>query len=125
MTAASKKKAVAGAAIVIGVLIALFYFAVNPESSRFMPQCIFHKITGLDCPGCGSQRMIHSLLHGNFREAWAYNPFLLCMIPVILWYAWLDFFPAKAPRLFRFFHSPVMIAALGTAIILWGIFRNI
>ena len=125
MTSASKRKAAAGAVIAIIALIAVFYFAVNPESSRLMPQCIFHRLTGLDCPGCGSQRMIHSLLHGDFRQAWGYNPFLLCMIPVILWYAWLDFFPAKTPRLFRFFHSPAIIAALGAAIILWGIFRNI
>ncbi len=101
------------------------YFAVNPEISGWMPKCVFKVITGLDCPGCGSQRMLHSLLHGDLAAAWSYNPFLVCMIPVVAMYAAVEFFPLRFPRLFRILHSPGVIIGIGIAIILWGIMRNI
>lgn len=125
MTTSIKRKIIVGSLLAVGIMLALIYFAVNPEDSRFMPRCTFKILTGYDCPGCGSQRMIHALLHGDIPAAWRFNPFLLCMIPVILLYVWLDFYPAKNPRLFRFFHSPAMIYSLGASIIIWGITRNI
>ena len=48
--------------VIIG---AVFYFAVDPATFPFMPQCVFHRLTGLQCVGCGSQRMLHALLHGD------------------------------------------------------------
>ncbi len=125
MTSIGKRRVFTLLGIVVLISLALFYFMVDPEMSRIMPQCVFHRLTGYDCPGCGSQRMIHSLLHADFRSAWNHNPFLMIMIPVILFYTWLDLFPGKTPRLFRIFHSPLMIAGLGAAIILWGVLRNI
>ena len=110
--------------IMILAAIVAIYFLVDPSRSGWMPQCVFHRLTGWDCPGCGSQRMIHALLHGDLGRAWGYNPFFICMIPVILCYVWLDLFPEKTPRLFRFFHSPAMIASVGGSIIAWGILRN-
>lgn len=124
MTIAKRRFIIIGAFAVL-ILLSLFYFAVDPEMSRAMPQCVFHRLTGLDCPGCGSQRMIHSLLHADVAAAWKHNPFLMCMTPVILIYIWLEFFPDKTPRLFRAFHSTMMISAIGVAIIIWGILRNI
>lgn len=44
--------------------------------------CIFRKITGLMCPGCGTTRMLVSLLKLDFVSAWSYNPVVLCMLPV-------------------------------------------
>ena len=35
--------------------------------------CAFWRITGLYCPGCGSGRELTALLHGRFRELFAYN----------------------------------------------------
>lgn len=125
MTAVGKRRITIATAIALLISLTMFYFIVDPEMSRIMPQCIFHRLTGLDCPGCGSQRLIHALLHADFRSAWHHNPFLFCLIPVILVYTWLEFFPSKTPRLFRIFHSTAMIVAIGVAIIVWGILRNI
>jgi len=36
--------------------------------------CLFHKITGLPCPACGSTRAVISFLSGNFIEAISINP---------------------------------------------------
>lgn len=36
--------------------------------------CPFHLITGCDCPGCGMQRSVYSLLRGNFSESLQHHP---------------------------------------------------
>lgn len=48
-----------------------------------MPKCPVKLLTGLYCPGCGSQRALHSVLHGQFSQAIMYNPFYLIAIPLI------------------------------------------
>jgi hypothetical protein len=53
--------AVAGAGTVI--------FLFNPSTNGFYPVCLFHKLTGLNCPGCGATRSLYALLHGNFPLA--------------------------------------------------------
>ena len=61
----------------------LFYYSCNPESSSFLLKCPFKTFTGFDCPGCGSQRALHSLLHGEFRSAFFYNPLFIISIPYV------------------------------------------
>jgi len=45
----------------------------DPSSSRWFPPCPFHALTGLDCPGCGSTRALHALLHGHVGAAINFN----------------------------------------------------
>jgi hypothetical protein len=39
-------------------------------------------VFGAPCPGCGSLRAAHQLLHGHFQEAWALNPTLMIVGPL-------------------------------------------
>ena len=45
--------------------------------------CIFHAVTGLNCPGCGVSRMGIALLHLDLRAAFLYNRCILILSPVI------------------------------------------
>jgi hypothetical protein len=36
----------------------------------------------MPCPGCGSLRAAHQLLHGNLKEAWALNKPILIALPL-------------------------------------------
>ncbi|MDR9448893.1 MAG: DUF2752 domain-containing protein, partial [Psychroflexus sp.] len=63
--------------LILGSGLIVIYFAFNPESISFFPSCPFHSITGLYCPGCGSQRAIHDLLHANFLAAFSHNPLIV------------------------------------------------
>src|SRR5580693_9291812 len=50
------------AAVAVGaVLLELF----DPATSGIFPPCPFRYLTGWYCPGCGSLRAIHQLLHGT------------------------------------------------------------
>lgn len=66
------------------IILGLIYFFANPSLSAWMPKCPVHLLTGYQCPGCGFQRALHALLHGNVREAISYNLFLLIAIPYLL-----------------------------------------
>jgi hypothetical protein len=35
--------------------------------------CLFHRLTGLECPGCGMTRAFHALTHGHVDEALGFN----------------------------------------------------
>lgn len=62
--------------IVILLLGGVVLYHINPTQYWYMPKCPFKLITGLSCPGCGIQRAIYALLHGEFAEAIKYNYFL-------------------------------------------------
>ena len=62
----------------------LFWF--DPNRYHFYPLCLFHSLTGLWCPGCGSLRALHQLAHGHFASAFHLNPLLLFWLPFLLLY---------------------------------------
>ncbi len=46
-----------------------------PGSSFPMPEsCTARILFGVDCPGCGLTRAFISISHGNWLNAWAFNP---------------------------------------------------
>jgi hypothetical protein len=65
---------------------AALLYCVAPEEGSFYPRCLFHTLTGLHCPGCGTTRCLHALLHGDLRQAAAYNVLdLFLLLPVCIW----------------------------------------
>jgi len=60
----------------------LYNFA--PTAYGFYPPCVFRMLTGLQCPGCGTTRALHHLLHGRFEEAFRLNPMLFVLMAVAL-----------------------------------------
>lgn len=113
--------------IVIGVVavIIMVYAMMDPVTSRFAPKCLFHQFTGLQCPGCGSQRMLHALLHGDIAAAWSYNALLLCVLPLLLPMLWLELDARRHPRLYMKVHSLPVIISVALIIVAWWILRNI
>ena len=43
------------------------------------------RLTGWDCPGCGTLRAAHQLTHGNLAAAWRLNPLAVALAPVAFW----------------------------------------
>lgn len=65
------------------VVLAIVYYRVSPTSSVFFPKCAFLLLTGLKCPGCGSQRAVHALLHADLASAFAHNALLVLSLPYL------------------------------------------
>ncbi|MFN7988127.1 MAG: DUF2752 domain-containing protein [Thermoanaerobaculia bacterium] len=64
------------------VLLVLAF--VDPRTARFAPVCPFHRVTGLWCPGCGTGRALHALVHGDLGRALRLNALAVAAIPVFL-----------------------------------------
>jgi hypothetical protein len=56
-------------------------YAFDPLGSGVYPICPFHAVTGLHCPGCGTGRALHELLHGNVLAALRLNPLAMVLLP--------------------------------------------
>lgn len=70
------------AALLAGVGL-VYYF--EPTTAGFYPQCVFYKLTGLYCPGCGTARGLHALLHLDVAGAMSYNPLMVLSLPFLLY----------------------------------------
>ena len=57
---------------------------VNPnEAGNPLPPCPSLWLTGLFCPGCGTTRALHALLHGDLPGALAMNPLMVLSLPPV------------------------------------------
>lgn len=72
-------------AVFATVVLAVMYAFLDPAQFSIFPRCVFHQITGLNCPGCGGQRAIHHLLHGDFSGALHFNALLVVLLPLGFW----------------------------------------
>lgn len=71
-------------AAAMGAGATVFFF--NPSTHGFYPVCLFHSLTGLNCPGCGMTRALYALLHGNVRVALKDNAlFVLTLAALAVW----------------------------------------
>jgi hypothetical protein len=68
--------------IIIAASVTLFYY--NPASSDLYPPSPFRVLTGLYCPGCGTLRALHQLLHGHLITAFGLNPLMLISLPFLV-----------------------------------------
>ena len=111
--------------IIAFAAILFFYFIFDPWEAQWMPQCVFHKVTGLQCMGCGAQRMLHSLLHGDIESAFHANAFLLISLPFLVFLLWVEFSRARHPELYKKIHSIWVIITISAMLAAWLILRNI
>jgi hypothetical protein len=98
----------------------------DPAATTLYPSCPFHALTGYYCPGCGSLRAIHQLLHGEIENAFRLNPLLVLCLPPLAYAAlasqlqWFRF--AWAERMRRSSSWPWVIVAM---VSLFWLLRNL
>src|SRR2546421_12109023 len=63
----------------------IYLFIFEPGKSGFFPVCPFRALTGFTCPGCGSTRGLHRLLHGDVVAAFELNPLMVLSLPFLLY----------------------------------------
>ncbi len=95
------------------LLIVLYLF--DPSTEAFFPPCPTNALTNLYCPGCGTLRALHALVHGNIAEAASQNilaVILLPLVPIMMLF----------PSIFRI---PFISLFILLAFVLFTVLRNI
>lgn len=106
--------------------ISSIYYWVDPSKTTLLP-CPFYYLTGFHCPGCGSQRAIHHLLHGEFQIAFWTNPLLILSLMLALPFALIklaSYLLEKDWKYNWFGWNKLVYSYLGMVLIFW-IARNL
>lgn len=69
--------------LLLGISAGVILFFFDPAVNRLYPACTFRSLTGLLCPGCGSTRALHQLLHGEIIAAIRLSPMLVVVSPIL------------------------------------------
>lgn len=67
-------------AVLLG--IGILYYIFIRITGLAIP-CVFRKITGLLCPGCGLTRAVLACARLDFARAFAYNQYICIALPVL------------------------------------------
>lgn len=111
--------------IIINIL-GIIYLYLNKNYGFYIP-CIFRKITGLYCPGCGATRSIIALLKGNIKASFSYNPLFFLMLPFLIFsiiYQCYIYIENKKDNIINKIPNTIWIIII-IILIIFGILRNI
>ncbi len=124
MTTDRIKIILTGAAV---IAISLLYFFIDARETDIFPRCPFYLLTGLFCPGCGSQRAVSALLHLDIGSALRYNSLLVASLPLIMYSAYVALMNAFGSRKLqqKLVHSPWFIRVVAIVVIAFAILRNL
>jgi hypothetical protein len=111
------------AATLAGISAVIFFF--NPATHAYYPVCQFHRLTGLNCPGCGMTRALYALLHGQILLALHDNAlFVLSLLALVVRVAWFGWNQHRGGPLGEFFPHKFLWPFLALAL-LFTILRNL
>ncbi len=114
---------ITGITVAVAALAALYVF--DPATTAFFPSCPLRAWTGWSCPGCGTLRALHALLHGSPLAALRANA-LATVAAFALTLAWLHdrVAPGALPWLTRLHDTPLVATHVAVAIAFGGL-RNV
>jgi hypothetical protein len=111
--------------ILILITLGYIYYSFNPDKSSIFPKCPFYLLTGLKCPGCGSQRATYYLLHFHFIEALKCNALMVISLPIVCILSYIELIRKRNPHLYAIAYKTKYIWAYLIIVIIWWICRNI
>jgi hypothetical protein len=109
--------------VVVAALTVLFWF--NPAEWRFFPPCMFHQLTGLNCPGCGLTRALHELLRGHLAAAFRDHALLVLSLPWLGWLAVRYIWLRRRGRPARVTVRPGWLWVLVAVVVTFTVLRNL
>ena len=120
-----KLRFITGASAVALLCALAVVYAFSPTEYSFYPGCLIYATTHWRCPGCGSTRALHALLHLDVRSALHYNALFTLLAPVVL--GWLGFCCYRVMRYDRLPQLTIpreLTVCTVTVVLLFTIARN-
>ncbi|MDT5015473.1 MAG: hypothetical protein QOD39_1633 [Mycobacterium sp.] len=105
---------------------AVIWMANPTVPGGILPICPTKALLGIDCPGCGSLRMIYSLLHLDVVSAVRFNALGLVAVLLLLWAYGVWVYGRLAGRKIRSWQHLRWSAPVALAVTLtWFVVRNL
>ncbi len=115
-----------GVAAAAVLACAVVWMADPTVPGGILPPCPTATILGLDCPGCGSLRMLYSLLHGDVLAAVRFNALGVVAVLLLLWAFGAWTYGLIVGRVIPSWQHRRWSAAVALAlVIVWSIVRNL
>lgn len=116
--------------IIIGVLaffgMLALYFFWNPSDTNLFPKCPVYSVTGIYCPGCGSQRAVHQIINGNIIEGIRHNYLIALLLVVMLYEAFVYIMNNLLNKgIANYLHKSKVTLGVLMIVILFWVLRNI
>ena len=105
--------------------LAAVYFFFDPNTEGAFPKCAFYVLTGWKCPGCGSQRALHALLHGDITGAFHMNMWIPVAAIYIVLVMFALFFSNRNSRYSKIVTNDYLFATFLLFTIAWFVLRNV
>jgi hypothetical protein len=122
--AVRRRRIVAGCVAAAGVAGLAYLVGHDPHDPGVpMPGCPIHRVTGLDCPACGTLRATYSLLHGHWAAAVHDNAFVLACAPLLAGLLARQGLAVRRGR--RAPLPPPLAYGLGAVALAWMVVRNL
>jgi hypothetical protein len=91
-----------------------------------LPVCPTKALLGIDCPGCGSLRMLYSLMHGNLLAAARFNALGLVAVGLLVWaYVAWTYGRVAGRRITSWQHHRWSAVVTLSLVVAWFLVRNI
>lgn len=109
-----------------GAVCAVVLWADPTTPGGVIPPCPTYTLFGILCPGCGTSRMLYSILHLDFSSALQFNAFGAVVVAalLVLFGAWViaRVRNTPMPRWSRYRWAPHAVLAM---VAVWFVVRNI
>lgn len=104
--------------------LAWYAYTYDPMTTNMYPPCISHRFTGYDCPGCGTARALHAIMHGQWAQALRFNASLFVALPLVAYLLVCEMLPRRHPlrALSNWRWLPLTVLV---AVVAWTVARNI
>lgn len=123
----NKKIKLAAACVIFGIAAVVYYIYDPSLPQNPFPPCPTSYLWGLECPGCGSQRAFHALLHFDIPRAFSYNPVMIVALPYVLLGIYFEYFGGKQkyPNMRRRLFGKTATIVTFIVVIVYFILRNV
>lgn len=110
-------------AVLVGIVGLGYAFFV--QKTGYAIPCLFYKITGFYCPGCGVSRMCLALLKGDIKSAFYANQMIMICIPILFFIGIKSIVEIKKYGKIKKKQKDILLWCMVIGFVIFGVLRNL